>query len=89
MSRRVEAACAAIGRTYGADNATKSTAEAALAAADAVMFSEEAVDRVAKALFEADRKFDTWHWEKLPAIHHLHWRKQAHAVIAALKGDRS
>jgi hypothetical protein len=39
VSARLEAAAKAIADTYGADNATDSTARAALAAADKIMFS--------------------------------------------------
>lgn len=59
-------------------------AAVALAAADAVMFSDEAIERAARAL-------NTEHapaWEILPDWVKDSWREQVRTVVAALKGDQ-
>lgn len=54
-----------------------------LAAADAVMFSDEAIERAAKALNAEHAPA----WEILPDWVKEDWRKQVRTVVAALKGE--
>ena len=65
----------------GADQRTMLVAQAALDAADAVMFSDEALERAARALNEQY----TLEWDKLPEWAREDARRTARAVITALK----
>ena len=83
MNARVEAAAkaihkydtqAALSTTYAPNKHHRFEAEAALAAADAVMFGEDAIERAAEA---AESSHANWgSWEDVVRV-----------VIAALKGD--
>lgn len=73
-------------RTRGLD--TTGPMRAALTASDAVMFSEEAVERAAKAAYEAQRDGGEAAWEEYVQVGSSYadfWRDQARAVISALK----
>ena len=62
-------------------------ARAALAAADAVMFSQQAVERAAKAAYESTMEDGDTPWEHFGGSSYLdYYRAHARAVIAALKG---
>ncbi len=89
MSAREEAAAKVIADTYGQDNATERTAAAALTAAHAVMFSEEAVDRAAKALCAAEfpEVSPAYAWNVQFEDGQRHYREMAHAVIAELRAE--
>lgn len=60
---------------------------AALAAADAVMFSDEAVERAAEALYMTGPAAKEKHWEDIGRQRQDYFKRRARAVIAALKGD--
>ena len=93
MSARLEAAAKAmrfrlegVPRNHGWASASEreqftDDAAKALAAADAEMFSDEAVERAARALNNAF----PLNWEKLPEWVREDERKTVRAVIAALK----
>ncbi|MDQ0100470.1 hypothetical protein J2T10_000089 [Paenarthrobacter nicotinovorans] len=82
---RVEAAAQALATKDRANLSFWHQEEAteALAAADAVMFSNEAIERAAKALNAEHAPA----WEILPGWVKDDWRKQVRTVVAALKGD--
>jgi hypothetical protein len=63
----------------------ESNARAALEAADAVMFSDEAIERAAKAVHDLGAYAHSWD-ERAEDLKEL-YREDARAVIAALKGD--
>ena len=92
MNARVEAAVSAVqNETYGAEYA-RDLAEIALAAADAVMFSDEAVERAAEALYnvrlhDAHARLVTKTWAELDEEQKPFFRNDVRAVISALKGD--
>lgn len=90
MNARVEAAHNAIlayKSTRGIDN-QENAMSAALAAADAVMFDDAAVERAAKAAYDAQMEDGDTPWEGFGGSSYLdYWRDTARAVIAALKGD--
>jgi len=88
MSERLHAARMAIqletwNREYSLDLAHK-----ALAAADAVMFSDEAVERAAKVIYQAAAKFayENASWDEVDPEAKEVWIQDARNVIAALKG---
>lgn len=59
----------------------------ALAAADAVMFSDENIERAAKAAYEAQMEEGDTPWHGFGGSSYLdYFRDQARAVVAALKG---
>lgn len=59
-----------------------------LAAADEVMFSNEAIERAAKAIFDIrDDPYDVDEWEDLDSTDRELYLCQARAVVAALKGE--
>jgi predicted DCC family thiol-disulfide oxidoreductase YuxK len=58
-------------------------ARIALDAADAVMFSEEAIERAAEALATADGRI----WSVLGPITKEQYRAFVRAVVAALRGE--
>lgn len=62
---------------------------AILAAADAVMFSEEALDRAAKALCAAEfpEVSPSYAWNVQFEDGQRHYREMAHAVIAELRAE--
>jgi hypothetical protein len=64
-------------------------ARGALNAADAVMFSEDAVERAAIALGVKQYPMIESFWDDVDAGFRDKCRDQARAVIAALKGDES
>jgi hypothetical protein len=87
MSARVEAAREAVADAmikHGPDghiDGYEEITDAALAAADAVMFSDEAVERAARRLAHP------FTWEKLSPSNQSHWRSQIVNSIVALKGS--
>ena len=61
---------------------------AALAAADAVMFSEAAIERAAKLLCAANNlNFDFWERYPEDSLVKAKYRDQARAVVAALREE--
>jgi hypothetical protein len=93
MNARIEAAAQALATKDRANLSSWHQEEAteALAAADAVMFSDEAIERAAVALnerFRADDKNEFYSiWEDLGEDQRNHWKADVRAVVAALKGD--
>lgn len=83
---RVEAAEDALRELWNeAEPATVEMETAAvLAAADAVMFSDEAVERAARARYEAEGG----DWDAARAYDKAEWVFDVRAVIAALKGEQ-
>jgi hypothetical protein len=75
-------------RTRGMD--TSGPMLAALAAADAVMFSDDAIEQAAREAFWTDdvggHIKGHWTWEKLPEDGRENYRKMVRGVIHALKG---
>ena len=57
-------------------------ARSALAAADAVMFSDAAVDLIARTLFEESGR----DWDIQPSGVKSRWLKRGRTVVSALKG---
>ncbi|MGY2747235.1 hypothetical protein [Arthrobacter sp. UYCu723] len=92
MSARVEAAAEAIegysGALYLSEIEARFYAEDALSAADAVMFNEAAVGRVARAIASNSGAWSSEEWDKgrVPDRYMERTRHQARAVIATLKG---
>ena len=88
MSARVEAAAKVIAERENAGwpvlTSDRDTAVQALAAADAVMFSDEAVERAARAIHAlgTGTKWEDRH-EDIKAL----YREDARTVIAALKEE--
>lgn len=80
MSKRLNAVAKAIADQNGW--ASYSDAQKALNAADAVMFSDEAVERAAQSLGNLYEP-----WEASSSQMRETWRSDVRAVIAALKGD--
>ena len=72
-------------------DAPRRSATLALAAADAVMFSDQAVERIAQALYSewygAFPESERPKWSNLSEDLKDEWRVSARAVIAALKGN--
>ena len=60
-----------------------SEAKAALAAADEVMFSDEAIERAARKLYEGEGG----RWATCPDDLRNEWKDSVRATIAALKDD--
>lgn len=91
MSKRLEAAVKAWDHHWGdryGDEALEEMGEEvqiALDAADKVMFSDEAIERAAKAEHANDWKADTWDEED--ATVKDNYREGVRVVIAALKGE--
>lgn len=97
MGKRLEAAAAAILDANGVDiewrtesvwHGARGAAEGVLAAADAVMFSDAAVERVARCIFLAaiDLAYEEDNWETMGELSKEGWLNDARAVIAVLKG---
>lgn len=86
MTNRVEAA--AIALTEICAEAPYRYAVTAIVAADAVMFSDAAVERVAKRLWteDADRDADGF-WDNMLSAERDYYRKMARAVVATLKAE--
>lgn len=84
MSARVEAASRAFQHSLPYLTYDAATREA-LAAADAVMFDDAAVERAAKAMLAAGNHLGGW--DALPHFMQDNYLRDARAVIAALKGD--
>ena len=60
---------------------------AALAAADAVMFSEEAIERAAKTLMvRLGKPFSIDPWDETTEAARDEWKNDIRAVVAALRG---
>jgi hypothetical protein len=75
-----------------AEDIDRTFARAVLTAADAVMFSDEAVERAAEALYnvrlnDVSARLVTKAWTDLDEEQRPFFRNDARAVIAALKGD--
>jgi hypothetical protein len=94
MSKRLEAAVKAWDHHWGdryGDEAVEEMGEevqVALDAADVVMFSDEAVERAARAAYEAQMEDGDTLWEHFGDSSYLdYWRDQARAVIGSLKGQ--
>lgn len=93
MSKRLEAAMTAhrtAPRTRGMD--TSGPMQAALAAADAVLFSGAAVERMAEAMWlhrplERVGMGEPKPWEELKPYQHDRYRAWASAALAALKEE--
>jgi len=92
MSKRLEAAVKAWDHHWGdryGDEALEEMGEevqVALDASDAVLFSEEAVERAAATMHFLSRP-DQPPWESLTPIAKASWREAALAVIDNLKRD--
>ena len=71
-----------------ADTVDYCCADLALAAADAVMFSDEAIERAAKALALPLYGCPEEYWDDLGEREKGHLKGYAHMVVAALKGDQ-
>lgn len=83
-NERAEAAVSAVqNETYGAEY-SRDLACIALAAADAVMFSEASIERAAKAVHDLGATALSWD-ERDEELREL-YREDARAVVAALKG---
>lgn len=95
MNARVEAAAKAVsdalGTVCGIHDTTSAEdhelANAALAASDAAIFSDEAVERAAIALGVKRYPMTEGDWEGVDAHFRGKCREEVRAVIAALKGD--
>ena len=61
--------------------------QAALAAADAVMFSDEAIERAAEALYMTSSGSSEKHWDDIGRLRQEYFRSRVRAVVTALKGD--
>jgi hypothetical protein len=96
MSKRLEAAVKAWDHHWGdryGDEALEEMGEevkVALDAADAVMFSEEAVERAARAEYESDMEdlpggLDPW--DHAADLTRANYRRGVLAVIASLRGE--
>jgi len=88
MSARVEAAAAEWGRIKGLSPRPVDVRQmhTVLAAADAVMFSDEAVERAAISLCVASYPMTEGFWADVDGEYKEKCRTQVRAVIAALKG---
>ena len=91
---RVEAAANQIDYGLGVGASVETLAKDALAAADAVMFGDEAVERVAFELYKDDWWGQPTAWPEPPFAdgatledYKADYLKTARAVLAALKGD--
>jgi len=86
MNERLEAVAKSLADEDGWTSYSDATK--ALAAADAVMFSDEAVERAAKVIYQAAAKFayENESWDKVDPEAKEVWIQDARNVIEALKG---
>lgn len=93
MSARIEAAAKAVDEFWGGRYFDEAADElggemaVAIEASDAVLFSEEAIERAARALFIAENPEADW--DALPLNQWVTdiYRKRTRTVLAALRGE--
>jgi hypothetical protein len=89
MSARVEAAAKAwVARHSQPGSWTlEQNLDAALSAADQIMFSEAAIERAAETLYMSGIGGDDKHWDDIGRMRQSYFRHRARQVVAALREE--